>query len=164
MIRKDYVFDASAQTITFTDPVSLEQLGIITNIVDGVQIYNPMDPTKTGTLSGLILTLAYNTTAMSDTDQLQVFYGNSSAILSVELTEFCLMLGSILQEIASPAVVDMTLNRMRATTLVESGTITTVTTVTTVGNQTLIDSYQGRLSVLGIDEIAYADLVLKRIS
>jgi hypothetical protein len=164
MIRKDYVFDASAQTITFTDAISIEQIGIITNITDGVQIYNPMDATKLGTVSGNILTLAYNTTSMSDTDFLQIFYGNSSAILSVEIDDMFITLRNLLLEIANPAVVDNTLNRMRATSLIESGTITTVTTVTTVAALTNIDSYQGRLAMIGIDEMAMYDLVRTRIS
>jgi hypothetical protein len=164
MIRKDYTFNASSRTITFTDTVSIEQIGIITNITDGVQIYNPMDNTKLGTLAGLVLTLAYNTSTMSNTDQLQIFYGNSSAILSVEIDDMFLTLRNLLLEIATPAVVDIALNRMRATTLIESGTVTTVTTVTTVAALTNIDSYQGRLAVLGIDETAWAQLVRARIS
>jgi hypothetical protein len=149
MIRKDYTFNAASRTITFTDTVSIEQIGIITNITDGVQIYNPMDNTKLGTLAGLVLTLAYNTSTMSNTDQLQIFYGNSSAILSVEIDDMFLTLRNLLLEIATPAVVDIALNRMRATT---------------VAALTNIDSYQGRLAVLGIDETAWAQLVRARIS
>jgi hypothetical protein len=164
MIRKDYTFSAASRTVTFTDAASIEQIGIITNIVDGVQIYNPIDATKLGTLAGKVLTLAYNTTAMSDSDGLQIFYGNSSNTLSVEIDDMFLTLRNILLEIATPAVVDIALNRMRATALIESGTITTVTTVTTVAALTNIDSYQGRLAVLGIDETAWAQLVRARIT
>jgi hypothetical protein len=164
MIRKDYVFDASAQTVTFTDAVSIEQIGVITNVVDGVQIYNPMDVTKIGTVAGKVLTLAYNTTSMSDTDALQIFYGNGSSILSVELDDMFVVLRGLLLEIATPSTVDLTLNRLRTTDVIESGTVTTVTTVTTVANQTNMDTYQGRLMAIGIDEIAWAQCCRSRIS
>jgi hypothetical protein len=74
MIRSDYVFAPAAQTITFTNPVSLTRIGIITNITSGIIIYNGADPTTIGTLAGKVLTLAYNTTAMSATDNLQIYY------------------------------------------------------------------------------------------
>lgn len=113
MIRKDYTFDASAQTITFTNEVSIEQIGVITNVVDGVQIYNPMDVTKIGTLSGKVLTLAYNTAAMSDTDALQVFYGNSDASLLVSDELAQNMLWRMLDVLMSPAGYDSSTQRQR---------------------------------------------------
>jgi hypothetical protein len=164
MIRKDYIFDASAKTITFSDPVSIEQIGVITNVVDGVQIYNPMDVTKVGTLAGQVLTLAYNTTTMSDTDALQVFYGNGSPTLSVELDDMFVVLRGILLELATPSTVDLALNRLRTTDVIESGTVTTVTTVSTVANQTLMDTYQARLMAIGIDETAWQLCARSRIS
>lgn len=114
-------------------------------------------------MSGNVITLEYDTTSMSNTDSLQIFYEDAAAEQSVSLDDICNVLRNILQEIASPAVVDMTLNRMRATVLLESGTVTTVTTVTTVGNQTLMDTYQGRLMAIGIDEIAWSGLCRDRI-
>jgi hypothetical protein len=62
----NYTFDASAQTITFTDynPINLDALLLITNVTDNVIIYNFADSTKGGTVA----------TKMSDTDDLQIFY------------------------------------------------------------------------------------------
>lgn len=70
------VFDASAKTVTFPDyaEISLERVLIITNVTDGIIIYLFSDPAKGGSVSGNVLTLEYNTTSMSDSDSLQVFY------------------------------------------------------------------------------------------
>lgn len=72
----DYTFDASTRQITFTDntyTVSLEQILLITNVTDGIIIYNFADPNAGGTVANNVLTLTYNTTTMSDTDILQIF-------------------------------------------------------------------------------------------
>ena len=72
----NYLFDASAKQITFTDynPIIVERVLLITNITDNVIIYNFADPTKGGTAATNVLTLTYNTTTMDDTDKLQIFY------------------------------------------------------------------------------------------
>lgn len=76
----NYTFSAAAKTITFSSDylgMSLSDITYITNIKSGVAtvIYDPFDATKGGTLSGLTLTLAYDTTAMADTDPLQIIVG-----------------------------------------------------------------------------------------
>ncbi len=72
----NYTFDASAQTITFDATytgLELAHIELITNLIDNVIIYQFNKPTKGGALVGLVLTLDYDTTAMSDTDELQIF-------------------------------------------------------------------------------------------
>ena len=64
----------------------------------------------------------------------------------------------------SPRGYDVALGRNRMTTLVESGTITTVGTVTTVGNQTNIGSQQAQLLVSGQNVSAWAAIVRSRIT
>jgi len=88
IIRTDYAFNASARTITFTDAVSLSRLTIITNVVDNVIIYNFADPLKGGSVTGLVLTLDYDTTSMADADTLQVWYEDSATGgLATEVTQ-----------------------------------------------------------------------------
>lgn len=72
----NYTFDASAKTITFGDYVAieLERLLLITNVTDNIIIYNFAVPNNGGAVSGNVLTLAYDTTGMSDSDKLQIFY------------------------------------------------------------------------------------------
>lgn len=72
----DYTFVAATGKITFTDEttINLGQILLIVNVVDGIIIYNFADPTKGGTVLGNVLTLNWNTTAMSDTDSLLIYY------------------------------------------------------------------------------------------
>ena len=74
MLRTDYTFDASAKTITFTDSVIIGNLKAIINSIDEITIYNSVSIITTGTLVGKVLTLAYDTSSMSDDDDLQIFY------------------------------------------------------------------------------------------
>lgn len=77
---QNYTFSAANKTITFSSDytgMSLSDITYITNIKSGVAtvIYDPFDTTKGGVLSGLVLTLAYNTTLMADDDPLQIIVG-----------------------------------------------------------------------------------------
>jgi len=77
MLRTDYAFDASEGTITFTDSVIEANIEVIINATDEVTIYNSVSSVNTGTLVGQVFTLVYDTATMSDTDELQIFYGDS---------------------------------------------------------------------------------------
>jgi hypothetical protein len=72
--KGNYTFDASLKQITFTGVTvdTIDQIKLVNNVTDGVIIFNPIDPAKLGVLSGNILTLTHDTTAMSDTDDLFV--------------------------------------------------------------------------------------------
>ena len=74
----NYEFDASAQTIKIGGNYSVRKLILITNTTDGVIIYNFADPSAGATVyydtltDKTTITLEYNTTAMSDSDELQI--------------------------------------------------------------------------------------------
>jgi hypothetical protein len=75
-----YTFNAAAKTITFDADytgIALSDIMLITNVKSGtaITIYDPFDPAKGGSLTGLVLTLNYNTTSMSNSDPLQVIVG-----------------------------------------------------------------------------------------
>lgn len=75
-----YTFNAAAKTITFDSDytgLALSDIMLITNVKSGtaITIYDPFDSTRGGVLSTLTLTLNYNTTAMSNTDPLQIIVG-----------------------------------------------------------------------------------------
>lgn len=92
---------------------------------------------------------------------------SESAPLPVTDGAIAQLLGMLLQYQDSPRGYDKSLQRQRATVLVESGTVTTVTTVTTVGtvtNLSTIDTLQGRLQVYGANLSAWHDVVRSRIS
>jgi hypothetical protein len=77
-----YQFLASSKIVNFPpslygpqNPVNLESLLLITNVSSGQIIYNFADSAATGAVnstSGFLL--GYNTTSMSNTDKLQIFY------------------------------------------------------------------------------------------
>jgi len=77
----DYVFDASAKTIEFTDVdvLSLDGVLLVTNVTRGEIIYNFADPTKVGTVDTNILTLndSVDTGDMEDDDALLIYYDDS---------------------------------------------------------------------------------------
>jgi hypothetical protein len=82
----NYTFNASAKTVTFNSygSISLENVLLITNASRGTIIYSFADPSLTGTVSGNILTLTYNTTSMSNSDKLQVFYDDPTASQKID--------------------------------------------------------------------------------
>jgi hypothetical protein len=70
----DYTFNPTNKTIQFWN-VSLtrEQLLTITNTTDNTLIYVFADSTLGGTFDGTLLTLNYDTSSMSDNDNLQIY-------------------------------------------------------------------------------------------
>lgn len=80
----NYTFDASAQTVTFSDysgsGITLENVLLITNVTDQVIIYQFNDTSLGGSVATNVLTLEYNTTSMADTDDLQIWYWDDSLV------------------------------------------------------------------------------------
>lgn len=77
----NYAFDASEKTITFSDyeSIALRNILIITNVTDQIIIYNFADTTKGGSVATNVLTLEYDSSSMSDTDVLQIWYWDTSS-------------------------------------------------------------------------------------
>ena len=75
----NYTFDASAQTIVIKGLYKLRTLQLITNVTDQTIIFNFADTNKGATTSynsstdETTITLEYDTTTMSDSDELQIF-------------------------------------------------------------------------------------------
>jgi hypothetical protein len=76
-----YTFDASARQVRIEGNISHDRLLLITNVTDNINIYNFADPTLA--ISNIeydaveeetVVTLAYDTNQMSNTDTLQIFY------------------------------------------------------------------------------------------
>ena len=75
-----YAFNAVSKQITFSGITNLikEQILVITNVTDNIIIYAFADITKGGSLSGDILTLDYDTSAMGNSDNLQIWIWHST--------------------------------------------------------------------------------------
>ena len=79
-----YLFDASAREVIIPGGIQREQLILITNVTDNKVIYNFSDPELTATtytiqtdirnVTTTRVVLAYDTSSMSDTDDLQIVY------------------------------------------------------------------------------------------
>ena len=72
-----YSFDKTAKTVTFSglrDDITLSNILLITNVTANTIIYNFADSTKGAvSFNNNILTLDYDTSAMANTDVLQIF-------------------------------------------------------------------------------------------
>lgn len=144
----NYTFNAAAQTVTFTEytTISLEGVLLVTNVTDNIIVYNFADVGYGGSVSGNILTLAYNTTGMDDTDDLQIFYDDTDVQPSnAELQTTLNSLTGTLQELtARLAVLAGMANAgqpaLRVIPIASLSTAVTgsLTTVTTVGSLTNI--------------------------
>jgi len=91
-----YTFDASAKTVThasFSD-VTLAGIQLITNVTDNIIIYQFSSPTKGGTLATDTLTLTYDTTTMSDTDELMILVEDGEPELQVDVVTSALPTGA----------------------------------------------------------------------
>jgi hypothetical protein len=89
-----YTFDASAKTVDSADFTSLEKIQLITNVTDQIIIYNFADSAKGGSLSSTTLTLDHDTTAMDDTDKLQIFVEDGAAVQAVSASSLPLPTGA----------------------------------------------------------------------
>lgn len=72
-----YSFDKTAKTVTFSglrDDITLSNILLITNVTANTIIYNFADSTKGAvSFNNNVLTLDYDTSAMANTDVLQIF-------------------------------------------------------------------------------------------
>ena len=153
----NYSFNAAAKQITFGgySSISLASLLIITNTTSNIIIYNFADPTAGGTINGNILTLTYNTTPMSNTDKLQIYYDdpNISQAVSSDVSAIQDQLGllrRIVKLLESNATVDSN-NRQRISidaspnTLVVSGSVGQIGTYTVSGSVVASSSMASQL-------------------
>jgi hypothetical protein len=80
-----YTFNAAAGSITFNGNYNLKAFLLVTNVTGNVILYNFSDVTKGGTASyenqETTLMLTYDTSAMSDSDELQIFIDVASTII-----------------------------------------------------------------------------------
>ncbi len=162
-LETNYMFSASAKTITLLDYSMINQAGIllITNTTSNIIIYNFASPALGGTIVDNVLTLTYDTTAMSDGDAIQIYYDDGLAVsTSDDDYKLDFMLRLMLQKaVESPVWYDIVINALRITgaVTVTSGTITTVSTVTSVTGVTTVGSLTNQANMGGqpADQIAF---------
>lgn len=76
ILVENYSFNPATGIITFADydSIKLESVLLVTNVTTNVMIYNFASPALGATVTGNQLVLGVNTSAMSNTDKLQIFY------------------------------------------------------------------------------------------
>lgn len=76
-----YSFNATGKQVSFTDysQLNLESVLLITNVSTNQIIYNFADPLAGGLISGNSVILDYNTSGMSNSDKLQIYYDTPNA-------------------------------------------------------------------------------------
>jgi hypothetical protein len=90
VLVEDYTFDKTLKTITFNSypSIDIENILLITNIsFYSYPIYNFADSSATGTVLGNVLTLTVDTSLMSSTDKLQIWYENGLTPSSNEVLD-----------------------------------------------------------------------------
>ena len=155
----NYTFNAASRTVTFLgySRILLDSILIITNVASNTIIYNFAGSGKGGTVSGNVLTLDFDTSAMSNSDPLQIYYEDAAIVPATvqeqQNTEDLLYLLSIqgnalgkLAEMVDGANIRAVLQASAAVigAVTQSGTwsigtvttVSTVTTCSTLTNQT----------------------------
>ena len=82
LLVDNYTFDPVAKTVTFNEYTTLNHasLLLITNVTVGAMIYNFAKATQVVTITGNVVNLnaSIDTTGMSATDDLQIFYEDAN--------------------------------------------------------------------------------------
>lgn len=136
----NYTFNAAAKTVTFNgySSILLSSILIITNTTNNTIIYNFADPTTGGTVNGNTITLGYNTTTMSNSDKLLVYYDDpvttpSTTSDAQNIADQLGLLRRIVKLLESNATVDSS-NRQRITIDAAPASVTTTLASTTVAS------------------------------
>jgi len=133
----NYVFNAAAGTITFSGlpPFALEQILLITDVNLNIIIYNFANPaTNGGTLVGNVLTLDYNTSALSSTDPLQIYMDLPTTAPSDTANAFDAVTHELLKSIAQSCAALNSVDAQKRLRVTVDNQPTVTTTVTTITN------------------------------
>jgi hypothetical protein len=133
----NYTFNPAAKTVTFTDYTSLNlsDVILITNVTDGTIIFNFASPNLVGSVAANVLTLNYDTSAMSSTDKLAIYLDDTYTPSSDEAIALLRRMVKLMEPLAvqdsaqrQRVVIDAT-----ATVAIGSGTLPAVTNVVNLG-------------------------------
>lgn len=70
--KASYTFDSTNSLIIFNTDVELRDILLITNVTDGITIYNFACEGQTGDIVSNVLSLTYDTSSMEDSDELLI--------------------------------------------------------------------------------------------
>ena len=156
----NYTFNPVAKTVTFTDYASLDlsDVILITNVTDGTIIFNFASPNLVGSVVANVLTLNYDTTAMSSTDKLAIYLDDAYTPSSDE----ALVLLRRMVKLMEPLATQDSAQRQRVTIDAMSGV--TLPTVTTVSNLAGLGGVDPRFQFIDQARNAYANGIRANIT
>lgn len=135
-----YIFNAATKKITFPSLPNLEIEGIqlIINLNTGTIIYQMTEVTKGGTVSGNVLTLTFDTTSMSNTDKLQIYY---SPPVDGFFDRMVALLGQLVDYVRAPSYMTKVPAGDKIQVLIGAdSTFPTIANITTVAGVTTVSS------------------------
>jgi len=157
-----YQFNAAARTVTLSDypQVQLSNFLIITNTTDNVIIYNFAVTAKGGTVSDNVLTLTFDTTTMSNSDELEIYYEDPALMPSTREEQYVIedYLNAqlmILQQLnaLTNAVNGAALNSVLQAGTATIGSINAITTLPTLANVTTVATVTTVTGVTNLSQI-----------
>lgn len=158
----NYTFNKTAKTIIFNDytSINLEGLLMITNIsnLNKPVLYQFNNLALTASIVGNVVTLGYDTTSMSNSDVLQIFYDDVDE--NNRSSEEAMLLRKIIRLLDSNAVVDIQ-NRQKIAvevmpTVAVSGSLTTAGSVSTVTTLSQLSGVDAKQQLIDTARTAYA--------
>jgi hypothetical protein len=165
----EYTFNANTGTVTFGDSLTgleLQNVALITNVTTNTVIYQFNKSGFGGSLTGLILTLDYDTSAMSDSDDLQIFIEGD--FIRSDTNESIILLRRIAQLLSPIATQDsnqrqrvtvevmLTVTVAQATAASLNATVTGTVAVSAVSNIAAIGGVDPRFQFVDAARTAYA--------
>jgi hypothetical protein len=156
----NYTFNPAAKTVTFTDYASLDlsDVILITNVTDGTIIFNFASPNLVGSVAANVLTLNYNTSAMSSTDKLAIYLDDAYTPSSDE----AIVLLRRMVKLMEPLAVQDSAQRQRVT--IDAGTLPTVSSVSSVANIIAFGSVDPKYQFIDQARNAYANGIRANIT
>ena len=156
----NYTFNPAAKTVTFTDYASLDlsDVILITNVTDGTIIFNFASPNLVGSVVANVLTLNYDTTAMSSTDKLAIYLDDAYTPSSDE----AIVLLRRMVKLMEPLAVQDSSQRQRVT--IDAGTLPTVSSVSSVTNVVALGGVDARYQYTDQARNAYANGIRANIT
>jgi hypothetical protein len=157
----NYTFNPVAKTVTFTDysSIDLSNIILITNVTDGTIIFNFASPSLVGKVAGNVLTLNYDTSAMSTADKLAIYLDDTYTPASDET----LVLLRRMVKLMEPLAVQDVAQRQRVT-LDAITTGLALGAVTTVGNIGGLGGVDPRFQFIDQARNAYANGIRANIT
>ena len=151
---QNYQFDKTSKTVTLTDyaDVSLEAILLITNVATGQILYNFADPALGATVAGNVITLEFDTTGMTNSDALQIYYDDpateaTNVAEQIEIRELMVGLLEVARLLAFLPSMRDTANQLRVGIVSGSVGISSNSTLATLSNISNVGGFSAQQQI-----------------